>query len=74
MKLDEAIKVLSQHNEWRRGNESEMQTPELIGKAIDIVVNDYCEKNGNKCFCGANVETKVGDNRAYKECTNHHIQ
>lgn len=46
MTIDEAINVLEQHNKWRKGADIEMQTPTMIGMAIDLVV---CElKNMRK--------------------------
>lgn len=47
MQLSEAIKVLEEHNKWRKGGKTEMQTPKLIGEAIDVVVTDYHVKNNN---------------------------
>lgn len=37
MKIDEAIKVLELHNEWRKGAEIVPDTPVRIGMAIDLV-------------------------------------
>lgn len=37
MKIDEAIKVLELHNEWRKGAEIAPDTPVRIGMAIDLV-------------------------------------
>ena len=39
MTHDEAIDILIRHNEWRRGGEGEMVTPEQIGEAIDVVTS-----------------------------------
>jgi len=33
--ITEAVKILRAFNEWRRGDESAMLSPELIGRAID---------------------------------------
>lgn len=33
----EAIELLRRHNEWRRGAEIEMESPEKLGKAIEAV-------------------------------------
>lgn len=38
MTIDEAINVLELHNKWRKGADIEMQTPTMIGMAIDLVV------------------------------------
>tara|TARA_R110000851_G_scaffold280963_1_gene434330 strand:- start:164 stop:340 length:177 start_codon:yes stop_codon:yes gene_type:complete len=40
MKLTEAIKILENHNKWRRDNTGEltMANPTLLGKAIDAVL------------------------------------
>ena len=35
MTLPEAVKTLRAFNLWRRGDESAMLSPELIGRAID---------------------------------------
>lgn len=41
MNLKTAIEILENHNRWRRGNEDMiMQSPTLIGKAIDKVVKE----------------------------------
>lgn len=39
MKLNEAITILKQHNEWRRGSdEVSMGDVKELGKAIDVIV------------------------------------
>ena len=38
MTLPEAIKILKEHNEWRRGDDSEMINPTTLGIAIDLIV------------------------------------
>ena len=35
----EAIDILIRHNEWRRGSDTEMVTPEELGEAIDVVTS-----------------------------------
>jgi hypothetical protein len=35
----EAIGILIRHNEWRRGSDTEMVTPEQLGEAIDVVTS-----------------------------------
>lgn len=37
MTSKEAIELLRRHNEWRRGAEIEMESPEELGKAIEAV-------------------------------------
>ena len=44
MKIEEAIAILKQHNEWRRGADIPMTDPKVIGEAIDCVVNYYEKK------------------------------
>ena len=45
MEINEAVKILKEHNQWRLGNEKyQAQNPKDITKAI-IVVCDYVEKN-----------------------------
>ena len=47
MQLDQAIKIVEQYNNWRRGKERyDMPDPKAIGIAIDIVINHY--KNEKK--------------------------
>lgn len=43
MKIEEAIEILKKHNMWRRGADTPMIDPKVIGEAIDCVV-DFCEK------------------------------
>ena len=38
MTLPEAIKILKEHNELRRGDDSEMISPKILGIAIDLIV------------------------------------
>lgn len=42
MTLSEAIKILKEHNEWRRGDDSEMVNPTTLGIAIDLIIQ-HCE-------------------------------
>jgi len=45
MKLNEAIKILKEYNEWRRGSEIiEMPNPKKIGIAIDVVIKKLEKK------------------------------
>ena len=39
MTLNEAIAILRQHQEWRRGGDGEMLDPKQIGYAIDRVLS-----------------------------------
>ena len=39
MKLKTAIKILEDHNKWRRGAEIKMQEPKDIGIAIETVID-----------------------------------
>ena len=41
MTIDEAITILKGHNAWRRGDDSDMLNPKLVGQAIDVVVAHY---------------------------------
>jgi len=38
MELKKAIKILSLHNEWRRGADTKLEDPFIIGKSIDVVL------------------------------------
>lgn len=41
MNIEKAIKILHQHNLWRRGAEIEPLRPSVIGEAIDLIVHHY---------------------------------
>lgn len=42
MNINEAVKILSKHNSWRRCNEDmEMVEPAVLGKAIEKIVDDF---------------------------------
>ena len=64
MKLEEAIKVLENHNEWRRNNDIPnsivMVDPKELGIAIDIVVSEFKKLTDKcmKCFAIQNIDTK----------------
>lgn len=45
MTIAEAIKILREHNRWRRGADIPMLDPAMIGRAIEIVC-DYAESQG----------------------------
>jgi len=38
MTKKEAITLLSKHQSWRRGDETEMADPKLLGQAIDFIL------------------------------------
>ncbi len=48
MELSRAIEILVLHNKWRRGAEIHQQHPEVIGQAIDTVVNAYETRTESK--------------------------
>ena len=42
MKLHKALKILDNHNKWRRGDDDyPMAHPTELGKAIDTIINEY---------------------------------
>ena len=41
MIISEAIQLLKSYNEWRRGAETTMLSPTIIGLAIDKVIEHY---------------------------------
>lgn len=45
MTLKEAMKILELHNEWRRGADIPLQSPELIGIAIDTILTHLKAQN-----------------------------
>ena len=51
MELKQAVKILKDHNAWRRDNTSlippPMISPKELGIAIDVIV-DYLEKKSNR--------------------------
>lgn len=44
MKLKRAIEILEKFNQWRQGEDNEMEHPAKVGKAIDTVVDFYKEQ------------------------------
>jgi hypothetical protein len=45
----EAIIILIQHNDWRRGNEDlPMTNPKLLGIAIDVIIQEWKARNQNE--------------------------
>lgn len=38
MTIEQAIDILIEHQEWRRGAEIPMQEPRIIGEAIDVAI------------------------------------
>lgn len=49
MELQKAIKILEEHNEWRRDDSDEptikMANPKELGIAIDTIVKHYKKEN-----------------------------
>ena len=43
MTLKQAIKILSEHQEWRRGWDWEMTDPTQLWIAIDIILNELLD-------------------------------
>ena len=41
MELQEALRILEQHNKWRRGADVPMVIPKLIEESIDLIVNKF---------------------------------
>lgn len=41
MKIEDAIAILKQHNEWRRGADISMTDPKILGEAIDTVIEHF---------------------------------
>ena len=53
MNIQEAVRVLREHNEWRRGNKAETwermpYSPAQLGQAIDVVCNHYEDQFGGE--------------------------
>lgn len=45
MKINSSIEILKKHNKWRRGDDSiKQEKPDILGKAIDTVVQDFEKK------------------------------
>lgn len=40
MTREEALQVLKEYNEWRRGSNNDMLPPAVVGEALDMVVKD----------------------------------
>lgn len=38
MTKEEALKILIEYNKWRRGAETPMLDPKIIGQAIDVAI------------------------------------
>ena len=51
MTIEQALEILIEHQEWRRGAEIPMQEPRIIGEAIDMAIEVLKEKT--------NYESKV---------------
>jgi hypothetical protein len=51
MKIKDAVKVLKEHNKWRRGDTDNQTEPYILGAAIDTIVlyfDKVSYKNKNK--------------------------
>lgn len=44
MELNEALEILSKYNEWRRGAGIKQPSPDIIGIAIDTVIEELTRK------------------------------
>ena len=51
MTIEQALEILIEYQEWRRGAEIPMQEPRIIGEAIDVAIEVLKEKT--------NYESKV---------------
>ena len=51
MTIEQALEILIEHQEWRRGAEIPMQEPRIIGEAIDVAIEVLKKKT--------NYESKV---------------
>lgn len=38
MEIQEALKIVKEYQDWRRGADTEMLPPALIGEAIDVMI------------------------------------
>lgn len=45
MDKEEALKVAKEFNKWRRGANTEMLNPEVIGIALDVLIEAASQKN-----------------------------
>jgi hypothetical protein len=62
MTTKEAIKILEEHNEWRRGAETEMLNPTQIGLAIDVLLTEAKKNLKYNCsMCGTEFDYEVGN-------------
>ena len=41
MDVQEALRLLEQHNRWRRGADIPMIQPKVLGEVIDVIVKEY---------------------------------
>ncbi len=39
--VQEALKILEQHNKWRRGADIPMENPTVLGNAIDLIIKTF---------------------------------
>ena len=47
MTTPQALKILKEYNDWRRGKETEMLNPKTIGKAIDKAIEVLTKQQDN---------------------------
>ena len=53
MTKQQAIKILKDHNKWRRGDENyEMAQPKELGQAIDLIIEEFEGKQEKLCVKG----------------------
>ena len=43
MEVQEALRLLEQHNKWRRGADVPMLNPTVLGEVIDLIVKKFKE-------------------------------
>jgi hypothetical protein len=46
MTIKQAIKILEDHNKWRKGGEGKQTDPTKLGMAIDLVVSEIKRLTG----------------------------
>jgi hypothetical protein len=60
--IAEACDVLKKHNAWRRGDDTEMESPTVIGKAIDVVLAALQEAKPEMNQCdGCRTQSEIKD-------------
>ena len=48
MTIEQALEILIEYQEWRRGAEIPMQEPRIIGEAIDVAIEVLKGKTKNE--------------------------